>query len=103
MAKIFRISIIYFAVIIIGLIATQLLYLGNRNNFADPKKALVAITGLPDLSLSTSAHFVRHRSLSDLFSIFSNAPTLSEFFPATFVYHYSLIQKKNPSRIELEK
>ncbi|MDX1808787.1 MAG: hypothetical protein R3331_04565 [Sulfurospirillaceae bacterium] len=103
MVKIYSFSILIFTISIIALTLVQITYLETRVDHSDIKRLFVEKTGMSDLSLSTEAHFVRHRSLSDLFSIFSNAPTLSEYFPSTFVYNYSQIQKKNPSRIELEK
>jgi hypothetical protein len=81
---------------------SQIIYLRSKEKHVQQKRLLVSIESLPDLAISSEAHFVRHRSLSDLFSIFSNSPTLSEFFPSTFVYNYSQIQRQNPSRIEIE-
>ena len=62
------------------------------------KEALVSIVGLPDLALVSEAHYVRHRSLSDVFSYFGDSPELLEYFPSTFVYHYA--PNSQPSRIE---
>jgi NAD-specific glutamate dehydrogenase len=62
------------------------------------KEELVALVGLPDLALVSEAHYVRHRSLSDVFSYFNESPELLEYFPSTFVYHYA--PSSNPSRIE---
>ena len=104
MNKRLSISILFFSATVIVLTFIQIVYLQTRNTHTIEKRLLVKKTALPDLALSTEAHFIRHRSLSDLFSIFSNAPMLLEYFPSTFVYHYSgVVQKKNPARIELEK
>ncbi len=81
----------------------QVIYLTSKNQEIQKKRVFVKIESLPDLAISSEAHFVRHRSLSDLFSMFSNSPTLTEFFPSTFVYNYSQIQREIPSRIEIEK
>ncbi|WP_263833896.1 hypothetical protein [Sulfurospirillum oryzae] len=62
------------------------------------KEELVALSGLPDLALVSEAHYVRHRSLSDVFSYFGDSPELLEYFPSTFVYHYA--PNSQPSRIE---
>lgn len=64
------------------------------------KKSFVALSGLPDLAIANEAHFIRHRSYADTFSIFANSPELLEYFPSTFVYSHS--QLSNPSRIEHE-
>jgi len=62
------------------------------------KEALVSLVGLPDLALVSETHYVRHRSLSDVFSYFNESPELLEYFPSTFVYHYA--PSSNHSRIE---
>ena len=54
----------------------------KRNNF-------VRTTGLPDLAISTEATFVRHRSMSDLFSIYKDDGSLREYFPSTYAYSHS--------------
>lgn len=50
------------------------------------KQAAVTLTGLPDLALSTEARYIRHRSLSDFHSLFSEEGTLPEYFPSSFTY-----------------
>lgn len=55
------------------------LSLEKKNNF-------VKISGLPDLALSTETNSVRHRSLSDIFSVYKEDGTLWEYFPSTYVY-----------------
>ncbi|NBK98217.1 MAG: hypothetical protein EOM50_09375 [Erysipelotrichia bacterium] len=62
------------------------------------KEALSAIVGLPDIALVNEAHYVRHRSLSSVFSYFNESPELLEYFPSTFVYNYAPYM--HPSRIE---
>jgi len=84
------------------ILISQVVYLSSKRLDIKSKTLFVQIESLPDLAISSEAHFVRHRSLSDLFSIFSNSPTLTEFFPSTFVYNYSQIQKQIPLRIEIE-
>ncbi|MBL0687316.1 MAG: hypothetical protein JJV95_01000 [Sulfurospirillum sp.] len=75
--------------------STFSLHVKEKNNF-------IAIVGLPDLAISNGANFIRHRSYSDTFSIFSNGPELLEYFPSTFTYSYSNNYKNTPSRIEFE-
>ena len=53
------------------------------------KALFTSMVGLPDLSLSSEARYIRHRSLSDVFSIFSESPEVLEYFPSTFVYHHA--------------
>jgi hypothetical protein len=88
---------------ILSLIFAQVIYLKLQDKKSVEKRLFVKFIGLPDLAISNETHYVRHRSLSDTFSIFSNSPTLSENFPSTFVYNYSDVQKNLPSRIEIEK
>lgn len=65
------------------------------------KKALfIAHVGLPDLSLVGETRYVRHRSLSDVFSIFGDSPELLEYFPSTFVYHYAPYVSTSAGRVE---
>jgi len=86
------------------ILGVQMLYMYNSSALhVEEKNIFVKIVGLPDLAISNSANFIRHRSLSDTFSLFSNGPELLEYFPSTFTYNYSSNQKNNPSRIELAK
>jgi hypothetical protein len=96
-------SIFAFTTFIIIAIFAQVILLSSRDNSNFKKNLFVRTVMLPDLAISSETHYVRHRSISDLFSMFSNSPTLTEFFPSTFVYNYSQIQRKIPSRIELDK
>lgn len=84
------------------LVAIETAYLSTSASFDQDKNKLVKLVGLPDLTISNSANFIRHRSLADTFALFFNDPELVEFFPSTFIYNYSDIQYKNPSRIEIE-
>jgi len=86
------------------ILGVELLYMYSFSSLhVKEKNAFVRMVGLPDLAISNSANFIRHRSLSDTFSLFSNGPELLEYFPSTFTYNYSSNQQYNPSRIELEK
>lgn len=96
-------SILFFIFFILTSTCIEVLYLNLKDKNVQDKKDFVKFIGLPDLAISNETHYVRHRSLSDTFSIFSNSPSLSENFPSTFVYNYSPIQKNLPSRIEIEK
>ncbi len=55
------------------------------------KESLVAFIGLPDLAISTEATFVRHRTMSDMFSIYKDDGSLREYFPSTYTYDHSHI------------
>lgn len=93
--------IILFVLLSIFSFETLYMYSSSKHHIK-PKNDFIKIVGLPDLAISNGANFIRHRSLSDTFSLFSNGPELLEYFPSTFTYNYSQIHKNNPSRIELE-
>lgn len=50
------------------------------------KKEFVKLSTLSDLAISNEASFIRHRSLSDYFSIYSEDPSLGDYFVSTFIY-----------------
>lgn len=59
------------------------------------KNLFVKVTSLPDLALCTETRYIRHRSMSDLFSLYKDDGTLREYAPSTFTYA--------PSKILYEK
>ena len=60
------------------------------------KKLFVELVGLPDLAISTEATYVRHRSLSTMFSIFKDDGSLREYFVSTYaISHSHIINKKS--------
>ena len=69
----------------------------------DEKKAFLKVTALPDLAISTEAMFIRHRTLSDTFSVLKESPELREYFPSTFTYSHSHILNNTPSKVINEK
>ena len=82
------------------LIFVELLYLSNEKSMTlkmqSKKNSFVELTGLPDLAISTEATYVRHRSLSGIFSIYKDDTTLREYFPSTYVISHShVINKKD--------
>ena len=52
----------------------------------EDKNKIVKISQLPDLAISTEANYIRHRSLSDIFTQYKDDPSLREYFPSTFIY-----------------
>ena len=89
---------IYLFYIIIGLLSLliiQTTFLTNTKsmtpNILEKKLAFVSLTGLPDLAISTEASYVRHRSLSDIFSIYKDDGNSREYFPSTFTYNHSTL------------
>ncbi|MDD3343133.1 MAG: hypothetical protein PHR87_06120 [Sulfurospirillaceae bacterium] len=99
--------LLFVSVGIVFLIVTQWIYFKSYSSLnADTgvqKNTFVSLVGLPDLALVTEAHYVRHRSLSDVFTFFSDSPELLEYFPSTFVYTYAPNIKNTPSRMMREE
>ncbi len=94
-------------VLILFFIIGELFFLNITKSLSkkdiEDKNILVNSLGLPDLAISTEAMYIRHRSLSDIFSIFKESPELKEYFPTTFIYSHSHILKNTPSKILNEK
>jgi len=61
-------------------------YLAPKVVEVSQKRAAVALLTMPDIALSTEAHFIRHRSLSDLCEVFGLGPALLPYFPSDFIY-----------------
>jgi len=80
-------------------LVVELSYLKNSKEITPPqqlkKEQFVSLVGLPDLAIVTETTSIRHRSMSDLFSIYRDDGTLREYFPSTFVYSHSHIINKN--------
>ena len=74
-------------------------YLAFKDKKVEQKRAFVAKVGLPDIALSTEAKYIRHRSLSDIFSIFSEDPEGVSYFVTTYVYAPSPLLKNTPCKV----
>ena len=72
-------------------------YKSDSNEMLLKKKDFVALVGLGDLAISTEATFIRHRSLSSVFSIYKDDGSLREYFPSTFTYSHSHIINRSKS------
>lgn len=88
-------SVFYSFLTLVGLFCAEYLYLESAKSISsdmlNSKMAFVSLVGLPDLAISTEATYVRHRSMSDLFSIYKDDGTLREYFPSTYAYSHSHI------------
>jgi len=84
---------IFMGVVIILMV--ELIYLKQTREMTEKqqikKQNFVKIAGLPDLAIVTETSSVRHRTMSDLFSIYRDDANLREYFPSTFVYSHSHI------------
>ena len=66
----------------------EVIYLNEAKSISsvqlDKKKEFVTLTGLPDLAFATEANYVRHRSLTNIFDIYSEDGSLREHSKASF-------------------
>ncbi|MEA3331332.1 MAG: hypothetical protein U9Q29_06525 [Campylobacterota bacterium] len=94
----------YIFLFLFSFIAVEILYLESEKSMSSDllkkKIAFVELVGLPDLSISTEATFVRHRSMSDMFSIYKDDGTLREYFPSTYAISHSHSRATNPHAIK---
>ncbi len=85
------------------LLVFQTIYLYTNKSLTkenlEKKDLLIQALGLPDLAISTEAMYIRHRTLSDTFSLFKESPELREYFPTTYVYSHSHILNNTPSKV----
>ncbi|MEK6659103.1 MAG: hypothetical protein AABY36_05420 [Campylobacterota bacterium] len=83
----------FFALTTLFFIEVGYLYTAKSVNVdaLDKKKEFVKSLGIPDLAISTEASYVRHRSLSDFFSIYRDDGTLREYFASTYLFSHSNI------------
>ena len=63
------------------------------------KNQYVKLTSLPDLALSTQSSYIRHRSLTDVFSIYQYDGALSEYDITSFTYSLSKINYSISSKV----
>lgn len=91
----FKKSYYLFSFLVFLLIATtiQIIYIQQTKSLTQKsitkKNIFVQVTSLPDLALSTEANYIRHRSISDIFSLYRDDGTLREYTPSTYTYSLS--------------
>ena len=57
------------------------------------KNDFISLVQLPDLAIATEATYIRHRTLSDVFSIYKDDGVLREYFVSTYTIANSYPQK----------
>ncbi|MBU1668896.1 hypothetical protein KKC13_10805 [bacterium] len=94
-------TLFYILIGLVSIFIIQLFYLQQTKSMTPTqqlkKEYFVTIAGLPDLALVTETSSVRHRTLSDLFSLYRDDANLREYFPSTFAYAHSPILNKDSS------
>lgn len=87
--------LIYVFLTLLFVLLGEGLYLGIFKSMSDAalikKINFVKLSTLPDLAISTEASYVRHRSLSNVFSIYKDDGSLREYFPSTYAISHSHI------------
>ncbi len=95
--------LIYFILFLSSTLIAQILYLNsvksNTNEQLKKKNQFVKLVGLPDLAICTEASYIRHRSLSDLSSIYKDDSILREYFPSSYAYNHSGLYNKISSKV----
>jgi len=78
----------FFALSLLLFIEIAYLYIAKsmEKEALSSKREFVKTVQLPDLSISTEASYIRHRSLSDFFSAYRDDGTLREYFVSTYAY-----------------
>lgn len=84
-----KIKLLFFSFISLGvLLLSELIYLYSVKSLSDQdlqeKLSFTSLVGLPDLAISQE-FFMRHRSLSAMFDIYSLDPVSREYVNATYV------------------
>lgn len=74
--------------LLFGFLAVEIFYLSSTKSEKSfgLKREFVSAVGLPDLAISTEASYIRHRSMSDFFSIYRDDGALRDYFASTYVY-----------------
>jgi len=67
-----------------------IIYLKSKDNHFKKKYQLTKSVGLPDLSISTEANFIRHRSLATIFDIYKDDANIRVYFPSSFSINQGL-------------
>jgi len=64
------------------------IFLNNIDDKKD-KELFVSIVGLPDLAISTKNSYIRHRSLTDIKTIFKDGPEHIEYSKVAFAINHT--------------
>ncbi len=91
-------GLFYIFLLVISFLFIQLIYFSTQKSMSDEalekKINFVGLIGLPDLSLSSETYFIRHRTLSTVFSIYPDDGTLREYSNSSFTLSHSNIINK---------
>ena len=82
-----------------SILLVEFAYLGLSvdENAKKSKQIFVSVVGLPDLALMSESYETRHRSLSNVFDIYSTDASLREYTISSYAVSHSNIQNKKSS------
>lgn len=86
----------YTFVILFGILVIEFTYLKMSvdEGVKKSKELFVSVVGLPDLALMSESYSTRHRSLSNVFDIYSDDASLREHTLSSYAVSHSNIQNK---------
>lgn len=87
--------------LVVGLTLTEIYYFTafsvTDDNVRDKVKS-VELIQMPDLALVSETIWLRHRSISNVFSVFSEDGALLDYYPSSFIYNVKMNYRKSQVR-----
>jgi hypothetical protein len=87
-------KILFFFIVIVTFTIFEAYYYNykfeNMTDAISQKRKAVSLIQLPDLALVTETIWLRHRSVTNMFSVFPEDGTLLDYYPSSFVYNLKL-------------
>ena len=83
----------------------EIIYFGSKDvtKTITKKREAVSLIKLPDLAIVTEATWLRHRSISNVFTVFPEDGALLDYYPASFVYKIYFPHNKKDGKTKKEK
>ncbi|MEA3315006.1 MAG: hypothetical protein U9Q30_04050 [Campylobacterota bacterium] len=81
-----------FIIILLNMSLFLFMFIILFNNQVDTKKdkeLFISIVGLPDLAISTTDSYIRHRSLTNMKTIFKDGPEHIEYSKVSFTINHT--------------
>ncbi len=93
-----RISLVFITALILAVVFAvgEIFYLQKKDvrSIIEKKQKTVQLIKLPDLAVVTEATWLRHRSISNVFTVFPEDGSLLDYYPASFIYKVDFIQNR---------
>ncbi|MDD2789455.1 MAG: hypothetical protein PHU40_02190 [Sulfurimonas sp.] len=92
-----KVTLGIFAFLVFFILLESIYLINNKKMDAEKlekKIAFVSLVGLPDLAFSSQDSYIRHRSLSDVFSIYKDDSSLREYSKAAFVISHAYTKEE---------